>query len=143
MRYGSREPDCSRSLKHVMHTQRGASGGSINDAVEWAGTGGAVLLAVPGSALASDAACSSLARLLGPFAAGKIVLDATNPLDRELNGLVWERGRSGAEVLAEVLPGGRPVQAGGRTATLGAKRWYSWRRPGCACPATGSGVVVG
>ncbi|KAL4430937.1 hypothetical protein ABPG75_006193 [Micractinium tetrahymenae] len=104
VRYGSRDPAHSRSLKHALKAQPGASGSRIDDAVEWAGRGGAVLLAVPGSALASEAACAALARSLGPFAAGKVVVDATNPLDSELNELVWERGRSSAEVLQEALP---------------------------------------
>lgn len=107
VQYGSRDPARSHSLKHTLRAQPGASGSSIGGAVEWAGAGGAVLLAVPGSALASDAACAAFAHSLGPFTAGKVVLDATNPLDSELNELVWERGRSSAEVLQEALPGGQ------------------------------------
>lgn len=110
VQYGSRDPAHSRSLKHTLRAQPGASGSRINSAVEWAGVDGAVLLAVPGSALASESACAAFARSLGPFAAGKIVLDATNPLDTELNELVWERGRSSAEVLQEALPGGQAGQ---------------------------------
>ncbi|KAL4418746.1 hypothetical protein ABPG77_006419 [Micractinium sp. CCAP 211/92] len=88
----------------MLRAQPGASSSRINSAVEWAGVDGVVLLAVPGSALASESACAAFARSLGPFAAGKIVLDATNPLDSELNELVWERGRSSAEVLQDALP---------------------------------------
>ena len=100
---GSREPAHSRSLKHTLRTQPTAQGSSIAEAVGWADQ---VVLAVPGAALASDAACAAFARCLGPHAAGKVILAATNPLDREGNELCWERGRSSAEALQEALPGG-------------------------------------
>lgn len=108
VRYGSRSGH-SRKLTDALKRQPGAQGGTVADVVEWAGGGGAgsgaVILAVPGTALATDAACAAIARSLGPFVAGKIVLDATNPLDSEANVLCWERGRSSAELLAECLPG--------------------------------------
>jgi predicted dinucleotide-binding enzyme len=105
--YGSRRPGSSKKLQKTLHAQPAASGGGITEAVEWAGGGpgaGAVLLTVPGSALATDAACAAFARSLGPSAAGKLVIDATNPLDSEGNELCWSRGRSSAEVLAQCLP---------------------------------------
>ena len=107
--YGSRHPGSSKKLQKTLHAQPAAAGGGVAEAVEWAGGGGgsgAVLLTVPGSALASDSACAAFARSLGPFAAGKVVIDATNPLDGEGNELCWSRGRSSAEVLAQCLPGG-------------------------------------
>ena len=106
--YGSRHPGSSKKLQKALHAQPAAAGGSIAEAVEWAGGGpgrGAVLLTVPGSALASDAACAAFARSLGPFAAGQVVIDATNPLDSEGSELCWTRGRSSAEALAQCLPG--------------------------------------
>ncbi|PSC68258.1 NADPH-dependent F420 reductase [Micractinium conductrix] len=108
VRYASRDPQHSRKLRDALRRQPGASGGGIAEAVQWAGGGGAqgaVLLTVPGSALASDAACAELAAGLGPAAAGATVIDATNPLDRHGNELCWARGRSSAEALQEALPG--------------------------------------
>jgi len=104
--YGSRDPRHSRKLHKTLKAQPEARGGTFPEAVKWAGEGGAVLLAVPGSALGSTAASASFARSLGPFAAGKLVIDATNPLDQEGNELCWERGHSTAELLQEALPGG-------------------------------------
>ena len=101
--FGSRDPAHSRSLKQALRAQPAAQGSSIAEAVGWADQ---VVLVVPGSALASDAACASFARSLGPHAGGKVFLDATNPLDTEGTELCWERGRSSAEVLQEALPGG-------------------------------------
>lgn len=106
VKYASRNPTHSHKLRDALKQQPGTSGGGVAEAVEWAGEGGAVLLAVPGSALGTEAACASFARSLGPVAAGKIVIDATNPLDKEGNELCWERGYSSAEMLQELLPGG-------------------------------------
>lgn len=106
--YGSRHPGSSKKLHKALHAQPAASGGGIAEAVQWAGVGAgpsAILLTVPGSALASDAACAALARSLGPSAAGQVVIDATNPLDAEGNELCWSRGHSSAEALAQCLPG--------------------------------------
>lgn len=108
--YGSRHPGSSKKLHKALHAQPAASGGGIEEAVQWAGGGAgpsAILLTVPGSALASDAACAALARSLGPSAAGQVVIDATNPLDAEGNELCWSRGHSSAEALAKCLPGDR------------------------------------
>lgn len=108
VQYGSRSGH-SRKLTAALGRQEGARGGTVPAAVEWASQGeggsGAVILAVPGSALASDAACAEFARSLGRFAAGQVVLDATNPLGADASSLVWQRGRSCAEALAECLPG--------------------------------------
>ncbi len=106
--YGSRHLGSSKKLQKALHAQPAAAGGGVAEAVEWAGGGPgrcAVLLTVPGSALASDSACAAFARSLGPFAAGQVVIDATNPLDSEGSELCWARGRSSAEVLAQCLPG--------------------------------------
>lgn len=73
----------------------------------------AVLLTMPGSALGTDAAAAAFARSLGPAVAGKVVIDATNPLNDELTELCWARGRSSAEVLQQELPGGRGRRAKG------------------------------
>ena len=111
VRYGSRDPAHSRKLKAVLQEQPAASGSTVSEAVAWVASGsdggGAILLAVPGSALATRHACASFARSLGLQAEGQVVIDATNPLDGHGNGLVWERGHSWAEALQEELPGTR------------------------------------
>ena len=117
VQYGSRRPGHSRKLADALRRQEGAQGGSISAAVEWAShgsSGGAIILAVPGSALASDAACAEFARSLGPCAGGQVILDATNPLDADSCSLAWQRGRSSAEALAECLPEAFVYKARGR-----------------------------
>lgn len=103
--YGSRHPESSRALKQALREQgdQGAQGAGVAAAVAGADC---ILLTIPGSALASDAACASFARALGPHVAGKVMVDATNPLDAEGSELCWERGRSSAEALQQALPGG-------------------------------------
>lgn len=52
-----------------------------------------------------------VARELAPVVAGKIVLDATNPIKPDFSGLVTEGGPSAGEHWAEWLPGARVVKA--------------------------------
>mgnify|MGYP001810952531 CR=1 FL=1 len=141
VRYASRDPQHSRKLRDALRRQPGASGGGIAEAVQWAGGGGAqgaVLLTVPGSALASDAACAELAAGLGPAAAGATVIDATNPLDRHGNELCWARGRSSAEALQEALPG--ELVGGGATAARRRDGWLGGIENG-VCTAAAAHAV--
>eukprot|EP00887_Chlorella_sp_A99_P005451 scaffold1.g5451.t1 len=69
----------------------------IPAAVSWADV---IILATPGSK--HDADITQLAHSLGPGAAGKVLIDATNPFDRDLT-VRWA-GASAAEVLQSALP---------------------------------------
>ncbi len=84
-----------------------ASGGTVAaspaDAVRAADL---VVLAVPYASAAQD-----VAGQIAPVAAGKIVIDATNPLTPDYTGLVTATGPSGAETFAGWLPGARVVKA--------------------------------
>jgi predicted dinucleotide-binding enzyme len=64
-----------------------------------------VVLAVPSAAL------PVIADDLAPFLAGKIVIDPTNPLTPDYSGLTTAGGPSGAERLADRLPGAHVVKA--------------------------------
>jgi 8-hydroxy-5-deazaflavin:NADPH oxidoreductase len=64
-----------------------------------------VIIAVPAPA------ARAVAEEIAPFAAGKVVIDATNPLKADLSGLATEPGTSVAEGLASVLPGASVVKA--------------------------------
>jgi predicted dinucleotide-binding enzyme len=64
-----------------------------------------VVLAVPyGSAAA-------VAAEIAPAVAGKVVVDATNPLKADYSGLATDGGPSGAEILAAALGGAKVVKA--------------------------------
>lgn len=64
-----------------------------------------VILAVPFFAAAD------VAREIAPAAAGKVVIDASNPLKPDLSGLANEGGVSVAEQLVPLLPGASVVKA--------------------------------
>ena len=64
-----------------------------------------VVFAVPYGAV------EGIAREIAPVVAGKVVVDATNPLKADFSGLATEGGPSGAEILATLLPGARVVKA--------------------------------
>jgi predicted dinucleotide-binding enzyme len=72
------------------------------DAVEGADV---VVLAVPYQAL------DALAAEIAPVAAGKVVVDPTNPLKADYSGLATGPDESGAEHLAALLPGAHVVKA--------------------------------
>ena len=71
---------------------------------EAAASGEVVVLAVPYGVI--DRVLPALGDL-----AGKVVIDCTNPLSRDLGSLVTEPGTSGAEVVAGMLPGAKVVKA--------------------------------
>jgi hypothetical protein len=64
-----------------------------------------VILAVPFTAL------QDVATALGDQAAGKVVIDATNPLKPDYSGLATDGGPSAAEQLATLLPGAHVAKA--------------------------------
>jgi predicted dinucleotide-binding enzyme len=70
-----------------------------------------VILATPGAA--DDAGIQALAASLVDHVAGKIVIDATNPLDSFAEGLNvrWGKPTSGGEVLAAALPSAKVYKA--------------------------------
>jgi 8-hydroxy-5-deazaflavin:NADPH oxidoreductase len=80
----------------------GAAAATPRDAVANADI---VVLAVPYSALAGVAA------EIAPVAAGKIVIDPTNPLKSDYSGLANVGSASGAEELARLLPESKIVKA--------------------------------
>jgi predicted dinucleotide-binding enzyme len=97
-----------------------ANGGTASASVRDAAAGAdIVVLAVP------YAATPAVIADIAPVAAGKIVIDATNPLKADFSGLATEGGPSGAEGIAAALPGARVVKAfntlfAGNTANPGA-----------------------
>ena len=64
-----------------------------------------IVLVVPFTAV------QAVAAEIAPVAAGKIVIDATNPLSPDASGLSTAGGPSGAEQIASWLPGARVVKA--------------------------------
>ena len=99
--YGSRTPSSDRVAALTALTGHGARAA---DPAEAAAAGEVVVLAVP------YAAVERLLPTLGDLA-GKVVIDCTNPLSRDLGSLVTEPGTSGAEVVAGLLPGAKVVKA--------------------------------
>jgi predicted dinucleotide-binding enzyme len=65
----------------------------------------AVVLAVPWTSF------DDVAARIAPAVAGKLVIDTMNPLNADYSGLDTEGGPSGAEHVAELLPGARVVKA--------------------------------
>lgn len=86
---------------HVRYGRRRAATKEeeIPSIVAWAQ---AVVLATPG--MRDDQDIVQLAHSLGPGAAGKILLDATNPFGPDLTTRCWEARSSAAEVLQQALP---------------------------------------
>lgn len=86
--------------------QIAAGFGSVSAAMpaEAAATADVIVLAVPYGELAGVAAT------VAPVAAGKVVIDATNPLKPDYSGLVTS-GTSAAEQIAAAIPGARVVKA--------------------------------
>lgn len=80
----------------------GTAAPSMRDAAEGADI---VILAVPYGAVAEVAA------EIAPVAAGKIVVDPTNPLKADFTGLATGPDASGAELLAVLLPESHVVKA--------------------------------
>jgi len=78
---------------------------AAGSAAEAVGSADVVVLAVPYGAAATVAAG------IAPVIAGKVVIDATNPLKADYSGLATGDGPSGAELLAAALPGARVVKA--------------------------------
>jgi predicted dinucleotide-binding enzyme len=64
-----------------------------------------VVLAVPYTAV------EDVAREIAPVAAGKVVVDPTNPLKADYSGLATDPGTSGAETIAKLLPDAKVVKA--------------------------------
>ena len=91
------DPDHARSVAEQV-------GATATDVAEAAGAADVVVLAVPFTAVAD------VAGQLGNAVAGKIVIDATNPLNAEMTAMVVT-DRSGAEEVAAQLHGARVVKA--------------------------------
>jgi hypothetical protein len=93
----------SRDASHAATTAAEIGAGSVDaltDAVKGADV---IVLAVPATAAAD------VAREIGSTAAGKVVVDVTNPLKGDMSGLFTE-GTSIAEQLAKLLDGARVVK---------------------------------
>jgi len=99
--YGSRAPASARVKALLAATGPDARADTPAAA---AAAGEVVVLAVPFHAV------ESLLPTLGDLNR-KIVIDCTNPLTPELDGLVTGPDRSGAEIVASLLPGARVVKA--------------------------------
>jgi predicted dinucleotide-binding enzyme len=89
----------TKAGRHVTYT--GSDGGHLAQVA----AADVVVFAVPYGAV------DAIAREIAPVVAGKVVVDATNPLKADYSGLATEGGPSGAEILATLLPGARIVKA--------------------------------
>jgi 8-hydroxy-5-deazaflavin:NADPH oxidoreductase len=98
--FGSRQPNDARIADLVKSAGARASAVTPSDAVA---RGDVVLIATPWDA--TRQALTDVGRL-----SGKILLDATNPLQGGLAGLDFAGGRSGAEQVAAWAPGARVVK---------------------------------
>jgi predicted dinucleotide-binding enzyme len=82
-----------------------ATGGDTASLVDAATRAEVIVLAVP------FAAVDGIAGEIASVAAGKVVVDATNPLRADYSGLATGDGPSGAELVAAKLPGASVVKA--------------------------------
>lgn len=83
-----------------------ASAGSDSaSVVDAARTADVIVIAVP------HAASAEVAAAIAPVAAGKVVVDVTNPLAADYSGLAIQGSTSAAEQLAAALPGASVVKA--------------------------------
>lgn len=99
VRIGAREPeDATQLAKTISH---GVQGGSIDAAVQH---GDFIFFAVPYLQI------QDLIQLTGPLD-GKTVVDISNPLNPDFNGLLTNGTESAAEILAKSLPGATVVKA--------------------------------
>jgi hypothetical protein len=103
-RAGHRVTFAARDAEKTLSVATGA-GARAATAAEAAASADVVLLAVPYAAIADVAA------EIVPVIAGKVVVDATNPLKPDYSGLATAGGPSAAERLAGLLPGARVVKA--------------------------------
>jgi 8-hydroxy-5-deazaflavin:NADPH oxidoreductase len=95
----------ARDAEKVAEAAGAVGATTARSAEEAAGSADVVVVAVPFGAVASVAA------EIAPVIAGKVVIDATNPLKADYSGLTTGDGPSGAELLAAALPGARVVKA--------------------------------
>lgn len=98
--------EVSVSARHREHAEKAAADAGVTalpsqDAVEWADV---IVLAIPGLA-AGDWADEVAGQL-----SGKVLIDATNPMNEEMSDL-FTRGSSNAEELQEQLPSTKVVKA--------------------------------
>jgi hypothetical protein len=82
-----------------------AVGAGSSDYATAVATADAVILAIPFNAV------EAVAAEIAPYATGKVIIDATNPIKADFTGLATEGGPSGGERLAALLPSARIVKA--------------------------------
>lgn len=92
---GSRTPDSAS----------GPEGLAVVSVLEVVRSAELVVLAVPFTAT------GDVLTPLAPALAGKVVVDATNPLNADYSPITLDGGRSAGEVVASLLPGARVVKA--------------------------------
>lgn len=100
--------DLTYATRHIEESRTAADavgGEAAATAVEAAGWADAVILAVPWSG------AEGVARAIAPAVAGKLVVDATNPLTADYSALATEGGKAGAERIAALVPGARVAKA--------------------------------
>ncbi|CAM9944460.1 unnamed protein product [Discosporangium mesarthrocarpum] len=107
IKYGTRSPDSDKTAK-TLSEHPGTTAAAVPDACTWAE---AVVLAAPGSN--DDEGIIALGKSLGDGVAGKLIIDATNPLSPFPAGLEvrWTQTKSGAEILQEAVPTAKIVKA--------------------------------
>ncbi|CAN0334632.1 unnamed protein product, partial [Phaeothamnion confervicola] len=99
IQYGVREP-ASEITTAMLAANPGTTAATVPYAISWADV---MILATPGAN--DDAGIQKLAQMFDEGAAGKVLIDATNPLT-PYPGLAvrWGKDTSGAEVLQAALP---------------------------------------
>ncbi len=97
--YGARNPEHAREAAQAVN-------GHAFGIEEAAQRGDVIVLAVPYASAGHDVAAE-----IEPVAAGKIVIDVSNPLNADYSGLVTSGGPSAAENYAAWLPEARIVKA--------------------------------
>ncbi len=95
----------SRSPASAREAAEGSGATVVETAIDAVADAAVVFLAVPWDAV------EGLAHDLAPVAAGKIVVDVTNPMKPDGSGPLFGGNGSGAERLAAWLPGARIVKA--------------------------------
>jgi 8-hydroxy-5-deazaflavin:NADPH oxidoreductase len=95
----------AQNLEHAQAAAAAAGGTAVASATEAAAGADVVIIAVPFTA--AEAVASEIASA----AAGKVVIDTTNPLKPDYSGLATIGGPSGAERISAALNGAKVVKA--------------------------------
>jgi 8-hydroxy-5-deazaflavin:NADPH oxidoreductase len=95
----------AQSPEHAQTAAAAVGGTAAASAAEAAAGADIIVLAVPFTA------AEAVAKEIASAAAGKVVIDTTNPLKPDYSGLATVGGPSGAERISAALPGAKVVKA--------------------------------